>query len=43
MAHVLDIKLIERGLEKLGKTKGGLATAMGAAWARFPKSCPGCG
>ena len=26
---MLDIKLIERGLEKLGKTKGGLATAMG--------------
>src|SRR4029077_7874537 len=26
---MLDIRLIERGLEKLGKTKGGLATAMG--------------
>src|SRR6478735_8690415 len=26
---MLDIKLIERGLEKPGKTKGGLATAMG--------------
>src|SRR6476659_10174149 len=27
--RMLDIKLIERGLEKPGKTKGGLATAMG--------------
>ena len=26
---MLDIRLIERGLEKPGKTKGGLATAMG--------------
>ena len=26
---MLDIKMIERGLEKPGKTKGGLATAMG--------------
>jgi repressor LexA len=26
---MLDIRLIERGLEKSGKTKGGLATAMG--------------
>src|SRR5919204_729499 len=26
---MLDVKLIERGLEKLGKTKGGLAAAMG--------------
>src|ERR1700743_3814819 len=26
---MLDIKLIERGLEKPGKTKGGLAKAMG--------------
>jgi len=26
---MLDIKLIERGLQKPGKTKGGLATAMG--------------
>ena len=26
---MLDIKLIERGLEKPGKTKGGLAAAMG--------------
>jgi repressor LexA len=26
---MLDIRMIERGLEKLGKTKGGLATAMG--------------
>ncbi|HEY3792351.1 MAG TPA: S24 family peptidase, partial [Bradyrhizobium sp.] len=26
---MLDIGLIERGLEKPGKTKGGLATAMG--------------
>ena len=26
---MLDIKMIERGLEKAGKTKGGLATAMG--------------
>src|SRR5260221_9637312 len=26
---MLDVRLIERGLEKPGKTKGGLATAMG--------------
>ena len=26
---MLEIRLIERGLEKPGKTKGGLATAMG--------------
>ena len=26
---MLDVKIIERGLEKPGKTKGGLATAMG--------------
>ena len=26
---MVDIKMIERGLEKPGKTKGGLATAMG--------------
>jgi repressor LexA len=26
---MLDIRLIERGLEKPGKTKGGLAAAMG--------------
>src|SRR6266849_3536226 len=26
---MLDIRMIERGLEKPGKTKGGLATAMG--------------
>ena len=26
---MLDIKMIERGLEKPGKTKGGLARAMG--------------
>ena len=26
---MLDIWMIERGLEKPGKTKGGLATAMG--------------
>jgi repressor LexA len=29
MANMLDIRMIERGLEKPGKTKGGLATAMG--------------
>ena len=29
MATMLDVKMIERGLEKPGKTKGGLAMAMG--------------
>src|ERR1700686_4767546 len=29
MPPMLDIRMIERGLEKPGKTKGGLATAMG--------------
>jgi repressor LexA len=28
-AAMLDVRMIERGLEKPGKTKGGLATAMG--------------
>jgi repressor LexA len=28
-ATMLDVRMIERGLEKPGKTKGGLATAMG--------------
>jgi repressor LexA len=27
--HMLDVKMIERGLKKPGKTKGGLAAAMG--------------
>ena len=38
---MLDIRLIERGLKKPGKTKGGLATAMGVARARCRKSSPG--
>ena len=39
---MLDIKLIERGLEKPGKTKGGLADRDGrSSRARFPRSCPG--
>ena len=37
---MLDVRLIERGLHKPGKTKGGLAAAMACARARFRRSCP---
>ena len=38
---MLDIKMIERGLEKPGKTKGGLAPRWAFARERSRRSCPG--
>ena len=37
---MLDVKMIERGLAKPGKTKGGLADAMGVRPGWCPRSCP---
>ena len=38
---MLDIRLIERGLQKPGKTKGRWRQRSASRPARCPKSCPG--